>query len=188
MTTRRTLLAASALTWGLLAAPAGAADAAGHCVFWLEPVSAEGDVIQAEPVPLGCYETYADAVAAGSGGSIQLEDAASPATVTDTDLEDGTVSTSSSVAIGTEYNHTSYQGASNTYFASTTCSDTTTWEVAYVGDAWNDTFESGKGFGGCDRNRKFKASQFDGDSILCTPNCSTYGALRNEVSSLRWRH
>jgi hypothetical protein len=91
------------------------------------------------------------------------------------------------VLIGTEYSETQYDGTSKSYFAAVTCSATVTWEVSYVGDTWNDRFESGKGFGGCNHNRKFAASQFGGASVLCTPNCTSYGSLNNLVSSLRWR-
>ena len=185
---RRTILAAFTVLLGLLALPARAASTSEHCSFWLEPTATVNGVIETTPVLLGCYETYADAISAGSGGAIELEASASPASTTDADMQDGGVTAMASVAIGTEYNHTLYGGSSSTYFASSTCSSSTTWEVSYVGDSWNDFFESGKGFGGCDRNRKFKASQFGGDSILCTPNCATYGALNNEISSLRWRN
>ena len=80
-----------------------------------------------------------------------------------------------------------YFGASASYYAPSGCGNTT-WEVSYVGNSWNDLFESGKGFGTCDRNRKFEHSNFGGNSILCTPNCSDYGQVRNRVSSLRWRN
>lgn len=186
--TRRTIVATFTLLVGLLALPARAASGGDHCSFWLEPVAVYDGVVEATPVLVGCFDTYADAVAAGSGGAIELASSATPASTTDGDMTSAGVSTMASVAIGTEYNQTFYGGSSNTYFASSTCSSSTTWEVDYVGNSWNDLFESGKGFGGCDRNRKFKASQFGGDSILCTPNCSSYGALNNEVSSLRWRN
>lgn len=185
--TRRTILATFTLLVGLLAVPARAASGGAHCSFWLEPVAETDGVIEATPLLIGCFDTYAAAVDAGSGGAIELATSATPASTTEAEMTSGGVSTMASVAIGTEYNQTGFGGSSNTYFASSTCTSSTTWEVSYVGDLWNDNFESGKGFGGCDRNRKFKASQFGGDSILCTPNCSTYGALNNEVSSLRWR-
>jgi hypothetical protein len=171
-------LAASALP----SAPA-AAGGAQHCVSWLQPTSVHGTVIEAEEVELGCYPTYAEALEAATG--VVLDDSVSPASVTDGDL--GGLS-ASSVVIGTEWVETGYTSTSKTYTATVTCSSSVSWEVAYVTDTWNDKFESGKGFGGCDRNRKFQHSQFGGTSVLCTPNCSTYGSLNNEVSSLRWTH
>lgn len=160
-----------------------------HCAFLLDPVAVKnGGVIQATPVEVGCYATYAEALAAGSGGAIALDASTTPSSLTEDELVDATLEvTVSSVVIGTEWDETGFLDASKSYFAATTCSSLVTWEVGYVTDQWNDRFESGKGFGGCDRNRKFADSQFGGSSILCTPNCSTYGTLNNHVSSLRWR-
>ena len=154
------------------------------CAYELWPIARDGDRVSAEPVLIGCFDTYSEALAAGSGGGITAEAGVTPLTLSDTDA----VTTSSTVLIGTEWNETFYVGTSNSYFASSTCSASTTWQVSYVGDAWNDTFSSGKGFGGCDRNRKFEHSNFGGASLLCTPNCSSYGSLSDEVSSLRWSH
>jgi hypothetical protein len=90
-----------------------------------------------------------------------------------------------SVLLGTEYDSTGFAGGSTNYFASSGCAGTT-WQVSNVGAGVNDTFESGKGFGTCDHNRKFEHADFGGAVVLCTPNCSTYGTLRNKVTSLRW--
>ena len=132
---------------------------------------------------IGCFATYEEAIEAGLGGSVTLV----PGTTVD-QLSDATLAQASGdVLIGTEWNLTNYGGESRSYFAPSTCSASLSWEVTYVTDAWNDWFSSGKGFGGCDRNRKFEGSNFGGASLLCTPNCSHYGSLSNEVSSLRWR-
>lgn len=168
----------------LVSAPAGAQDEA-HCVARLEPAETEGT--GATVVELGCFPTYAEALAAGSAGSIDVPERATPSSLTDAVLEDSTEPLAASVLIGTEFDETQYGSSSKSYFASVTCSASVTWDVSYVGDAWNDRFESGKGFGGCDHNRKFAASQFGGSSLLCSPNCSSYGSLNNEVSSLRWK-
>jgi hypothetical protein len=157
---------------------------AAHCAARLEP--AEGEP-SATVVELGCFPTYAQALAAGSAGMIRVSAGETPASLTNADVESATDSSASSVLIGTEYNETGYIGTSKSYFADVTCSASVTWDVSYVGDTWNDRFESGKGFGGCDHNRKFAASQFGGSSVLCTPNCTSYGSLNNAVSSLRWK-
>jgi hypothetical protein len=184
---RRAAAFAALLVPTFLAAPAGAGDAT-HCAAYLQPVSTEGVVVHADLVELGCFATYAEAVEAGTEGALRLDDGAAPSTLSESDVAEATATAGSSVLIGTEWVETGYTSTSKSYFASATCSDLLTWEVGYVTDAWNDRFESGKGFGGCDRNRKFQHSQFGGSSILCTPNCSTYGALNDEVSSLRWTH
>lgn len=156
-----------------------------HCAIQLTPASKHGSVIQARATLIGCYATLSQALSAGSRGAIDVDPAITPGQLRDEDL--ATVSPQSSVLIGTEYNSIGFGGASTDYFAPTACSGTDVWEVNYVGDSLNDTFSSGKGFGGCDHNKKFQAADFGGNVLTCTPNCNDYGSLSNQVSSLRWR-
>ncbi len=188
MRSLRAAAALAAFVAVVLQAGPASGDTEEHCAFLLEPVAVKANVIEATPVEVGCYPTYAEALAAGSGGSILVDATTSPSALTDDELSASSLDASTStVVIGTEWIETGYTSTSKSYFASVTCSSRVSWEVGYVTDQWNDRFESGKGFGGCNRNRKFADSQFGGASILCTPNCSTYGSLNNLVSSLRWR-
>ncbi len=155
-----------------------------HCAYTLVPIAREGAVMSADLELIGCYPTYAEALEAGTGGTLEVSAEVSPATITDAQSE---VSAASSVLIGTEYDDTGYSGSSISYFAPRTCSASTTWEVAWVGATWNDRFESGKGFGSCDTNKKFQNVDFGGAARTCTPNCTSYQGLANQVSSLRWK-
>jgi hypothetical protein len=143
--------------------------------------------VRARLEKIGCYDTLSASLSAGTGGAVRVAAGTQPS-----DLTDRMVSTSGTravdVVIGIEYTGVGYNEAadSRVYLAPDTC-DGTRYEVAYVGDRWNDDFASGKGFGGCDHNKKFQDSNFGGDVLTCTPNCSDYGTLRNEVSSLRWK-
>jgi hypothetical protein len=123
------------------------------------------------PVDRGCYPSLSQALTA-TGASLNGSAAALDATV----------------VIGIEWDNTGYSGANTTYETSGGCTQSRSWVLGYVGDFWNDRFESGKGFSGCNRNKKFEHSQFGGAVLTCTPNCSGYGVLRNEVSSLKWLH
>jgi hypothetical protein len=164
--------------------PARAA-AAEHCATRLVPLEPAGGVTAARLEPIGCFATFAEALEAGTGTRIDVSWEMTPATLTaETAAE---LSTASSVVIGTEYDSYSYGGGSQSYFAPETCSSGVIWGVANVGFTWNDRFQSGKGFGGCDTNRKFQHEDFGGEVKTCTPNCTTYGTLANEVTSLRWR-
>lgn len=159
-----------------------------NCAFLLVPVSTTADGTLATPTLIGCYSTYAAALSAGSDGAIQLSSSTTPSSLTDTSLAAATsLSASSNVLIGTEWNLGGYGGSSNSYFATATCSSTQSWSLSYVGDTWNDAFQSGKGFGGCNTNKKFADSNFGGDVATCTPNCTDYGLLDNRVSSLKWK-
>ncbi len=169
---------------GAIGLPGAQARGGDHCAVRLLPIRRQGHLWIAQPVVIGCYPTLGRALAAGSDGGIKVG-ATSPAELTDEDLR--TTILSSDVLIGSEFVQTSFGGQSQNYFAPSTCSATNIWEVNYVGDAWNDRFSSGKGFGGCDHNKKFAAADFGGDVLTCTPNCSDYGSLSNQVSSLRWR-
>ncbi len=165
---------------------AGSAPEPQHCAWRLVPTGpTEDGIVSASLEGAGCFETFEEALEAGSGGHVTLTDGIGPAELTDSALDEA-VTGASDVLLGTEYDSTNFAGASNSYFAPSGCAGTT-WQVANVGSTWNDRFESGKGFGTCDRNRKFEHENFGGSSVLCTPNCGTYGILRNEITSLRWR-
>ncbi len=170
-----------------IAPPLSSSAAAGkHCAFRLIATSRHGVVHEAKRQLVGCYETFSEALAAGSHGQIRVPSSTTPNQLTDKDL--AIAASGSDVLIGTEFNVTSFGGASNSYFAPSTCSANSIWETNYVGDAWNDYFSSGKGFGGCDHNKKFTAADFGGDVLTCAPNCADYGqGISNQVSSLRWR-
>ena len=171
----------------LLAAPADASqDEERHCVAFLVPVApkSEAGVITAALEDGGCYTTLEEALEAGTGGQVSLPEGTSPAELTQS-LLDSAVTAAADVLLGTEYDNVNFGGASKNYFAATGCA-TTTWQVSNVGATWNDRFESGAAFGTCDHNRKFEHADFGGSVVLCTPNCSTYGSLRNQVTSLRW--
>lgn len=167
------------------AAPPASAERGGHCVFRLEPVERVGTILTATLRPLGCFPTLEEALEVGLEGAIDI-----PGTVTPQNVTESMVATEAgptSVVLGTEYDLNSYTGSSNSYTAPSTCTASTTWQVANVGVTWNDRFQSGKGFGGCDTNRKFQHENFGGNVKVCTPNCGDYGILANQVTALRWR-
>jgi hypothetical protein len=167
---------------------ARAASAGNNCAYELDPVSydAATHTVTADLVLVGCYDTFAEALAAGSAGAIQVSSSTAPAQLTDAMVTDSAPTAGNDTLIGTEWTSVSFSGGSQSYFAPDACAGTV-YAVSYVGDAWNDDFESGKGFGGCDANKKFQHSNFGGSVLTCTPNCGDYGVLRNEVSSLKWR-
>lgn len=161
------------------------ADVGQHCAFRLVPLESLGVMTDASLDLVGCFGTYEQALEAGIGEAIDLGSEVTPQTLTEEVLPPPTILTS--VLIGTEYDGSGFTGGSTSYFAATTCTAVTTWQVANVGPEWNDRFQSGKGFGGCDTNKKYQHENFGGTVRTCTPNCSDYGALNNQVTSLRWR-
>jgi hypothetical protein len=173
----------------LVATAVTASAAASNCAVLLVPgsVDSSGELLATE-VDLGCYPTYAEALSVGSSGAIDVPALTTPASLTDAVLAADTIATATAdVLIGTEFTGVSYGGTSKSYFASATCSTGVVWGVADVGASWDNEFSSGKGFGGCDTNKKFENTNFGGSVLTCTPNCTNYGALSNQVSSLRWK-
>lgn len=166
-------------------APPAQADTGGHCVYHLVPIDRVGIIVSAVPELVGCFGTYELALEAGLGHAVDAEPGLSPESLTDEALD--SFGTTASVVIGTEWDGLSFTGGSKSYTAATTCSASTTWQVPNVGAEWNDRFQSGKGFGGCNTNRKFQHENFGGTVRVCTPNCTDYGTLSNQVTSLRWR-
>ena len=166
-----------------------AAAASSNCAVLLVPGSVDSSgTILATEVDLGCFPTYAEALTTGSQGAIDVPDTTTPASLTDAVLAaDTTATAAADVLIGTEFTGVNYGGSSKSYFASATCSTGVVWGVADVGASWDNQFSSGKGFGGCDTNKKFENTNFGGSVLTCTPNCTNYGTLSNQVSSLRWK-
>jgi hypothetical protein len=161
------------------------ADEAQHCVARLVPMEPIAGPTLAELEPVGCFTSFDEALEAGAGTTIDVSADVSPQTLSDQTA--AALSTASSVLIGTEYDGFLFLGNSQSYFAPSTCSAGVIWSVGNVGAEWNDRFQSGKGFGGCDTNKKFQHENFGGNVKTCTPNCSDYGSLANQVTSLRWR-
>lgn len=157
-----------------------------NCAFLLVPVSQVEETTTASLELIGCYGTYEEAIEAGFAGTIDIATGTTPQSLTQAELAPAATA-SSNVLIGTEWTAQGYVGSSYSYYASVTCSASTTWQVNYVGDAWNDRFASGKGFGGCDTNKKFEHADYAGAVVTCTPNCSYYGTIAGSVSSLRWK-
>jgi hypothetical protein len=179
---RLRILLATGVVLATMLMPAYADDGE-HCAYRLMPLTRSGTTTDAELELVGCYATYAEALEEGSGGTLRVGSGTTPTTLSVPVASAG----ASDVLIGTEWEELGFSQSSNSYFASATCSAQNTWQVSNVGATWNDRFESGKAFGGCDTNKKFEHADFGGAVRTCTPNCADYAALANEVSSLRWR-
>jgi hypothetical protein len=75
---------------------------------------------------IGCFDTYEAALVAGIGHPIDVGAVVAPQTLTDEALPTATIT--ASVLIGTEYDGSGFAGSSNSYFASSTCTSSTTWQ------------------------------------------------------------
>lgn len=183
------IIAASVLLGVTIAGAPASAAAGSHCAYRLVAMHhSSAHTVQARLVLVGCYGSFSEALAAGSRGNIRVAGDTTPASLTERQLRASSGSQPrASVLLGTEYASANFAGASNDYFASSTCTPSTTWQVANVGASWNDLFRSGRGFGGCHTNKKYRNTNFGGTVVTCTPSCTNYGSLNSQVSSLTWR-
>jgi hypothetical protein len=159
-----------------------------HCAYMLQPVG-PGDtpgVIAAVPSLMGCYESASEAIFVGTGGAVRVPERFAGEALTQEVLDAYGAESASQFLIGREYNNTNFINLLAEYFASAACTNSRGWQIAYVGDGHNDKFESGRGFSNCDWNYKYEHADFRGARRECSPNCSSYQALRNQVSSLKY--
>jgi hypothetical protein len=178
------VFAAAALIVSVVPATA----ASSNCAVLLVPGSVDpSGTILATEVDLGCYPTYAEALAAGSSvdrcpgrDDARLADRCPPRGRHDRD-------------------HRSRRPDRDRVHR-----HRLRWlveELLRVGDMLHggsvgrrgrrrllgQRVQFGEGFGGSDTNKKFENTNFGGSVLTCTPNCTNYGTLSNQVSSLRWK-
>lgn len=157
-----------------------------------------------------CYDTFTAAIAAATGG--QISDApADPGTamkdqrllerlnVTKSDKKsykksdekrtDGVEQVAATdVLIGIIYWQSDFGAPSKVYTARGGCDiplNPVEWQVAYVGDNWNDNSESFKAFSGCFM-RLWEHRDFGGRAADWAEERHDFGSMNNEVSSLEW--
>lgn len=186
---------ASLILIGLLVASVGASARAvtprstgRHCVMELTPAGTAGTQ-RSVTTHLGCYATFARAIAKATGGAVRLAADATPATVTAAALTPST--TASTTIIGIDYVDINYGGSSLTWEVSNGvgCSTGLTYSSTLTG-AWNNVISSSKAFAGCTLNTHYDLTppnQNNGAFINCTPNCSTMGAMNDATSYESWR-
>ncbi|MEX0754060.1 MAG: hypothetical protein WD206_05095 [Actinomycetota bacterium] len=161
-----------------------------HCAVMLDRSidDPQTNPVETESVDLGCFDTLTQAVSVGTNGAVAPVSGhivkrvsfreAMRQLMTEEDPE-------KTFLIGIEWTLVNHDGGSRSYYFDRACNSNPI-EVN-IGATWNDKFESGKGFSGCGNNRKFEHVNQQGDVKICSPNCSSYHALNNNVSSLRWK-
>lgn len=158
-------------------------------------------------IPPTCYDTFTAAIAAATGGEINDAPANSRVAMNDqrllarmnaTDgMKTGDKKNTAAIEprshdhwllIGTIFYQSNFEGRTMSYTAPRACDDALTPErnVAYVGDYWNDDFESIKGFNNCAmkvwEHRDFKGASTDRFWF----SKRDLGVLNNEGSSLEF--
>lgn len=150
-----------------------------HCVLLIDPVK-EGEH-SSTVKEIGCYATFAEAIAAGTDGAVILPESATPETITEAD-----VAPAARRLIGIDYDGRSYTGATRSWFADDGCSDRRTFR-ANMPASFNNRLTSTRAFSGCRRNDSFSGFFQTGFVVRSFPNRAYIGdRLNNQTSSKRW--
>ena len=147
----------------------------------------------AQPQPDGqaptmdCFATFAQAIAAATGGRIQLPSGAAPSLLPAADVAaagDVDDSPLATVIIGIDFTGTSFGGSSLTWYQSAGCGS---YQASSMPTGWNDVIESVANYSGCGttlyENINFGGTTF---SVGVNGSASTLGSFNNEASSQKW--
>jgi hypothetical protein len=150
-------------------------------------------MIPVVPVSLGCYPTISQAISVATDGSVSLPSDIQPSQITDAMLQPSSPDSTGSVVIGIDYNLSEWSGDSKVWSAGDPCTDTRSFGLAYIGDAWNDRPSSAHTYGGCDRWHHFEDRDYNGAQLVCKgPNsdepCKHMGVLNDQTSSEKFKH
>lgn len=191
-TAQRLVLATVLLLVGLVgaAAPngAGAKGAGQHCV-----VESASGVSAASNYQ--CFETFAEAVAAATGGRVRLDRGVRPSELTDRMLGQDAASRGVGVAssgkaiVGLGYEDRSFGGRSVAFTTANLdgCRFGSSFSYRSLSGFWNDEIESIRTFTGCTNAQVFFHANFGGTSQNCFESCATFRSrLVNEISSAKF--
>jgi hypothetical protein len=154
---------------------------ANHCVMEIEPV-ATGENVSATK-EIGCFPTFAAAVAAATKGSVTLPADTAPGSVSEADVQ-----SAAATLIGIDYDSRFYRGASISWYAPNFYGCYGGYSYVANMPAWfNNRLTSTRGFNGCTRNTSYDRYWRTGDWVRCFPNCYYVGSfMDNRASSKRW--
>lgn len=91
----------------------------------------------------------------------------------------------SSVVIGTVYSDANYGGSTYTLYGTGTCSGVTYGFSSLTG-GWDSIISSAKAASGC-WVTLYKATNYGGEKLNCTPGCPSIGSLNDQVRSIVFR-
>lgn len=151
-----------------------------HCVVHVAPLH-EAQT-QSESVSLGCFATFAEALAIATGGAVQAPSTASPE-----DITQALLSTSSNTVISIQWDGTNRGGGSIIRVTSHTpgCSDGSSYGNPSMEPGWDDRVSSAQAFGGCNHFYHYEHTAWTGAVLDCNTYCGSMGVMDNQTSS--WR-
>jgi hypothetical protein len=170
------LMIGGLIGWAMTA-QADTSDDRKHCAKLLDPVQ-EGDQ-ESKVTDLGCYKTFAEAIAAGTDGQVQLP---ADATTVAADV----IGPHGILSI--DYEFPFFSGRSVSWFGNGNCSGSRFFVLNFVGNRVNNAISSSDGGGSrCRRNIHFDGRNRTGAFRVCRSDCATLGRLDDRTSSKEWR-
>ncbi len=94
-------------------------------------------------------------------------------------------SLNSSYLIAKFYDNTNYTTLLIEYYGASACSSTISYGVTALSSNLDNRFASGQSFSNCNQIYVYDFTNYGGPSYSCGPNCSSFYALNDNVSS--WR-
>jgi hypothetical protein len=174
------MLLAIAIT-GVVTAAAPAA-AGGNCVVRIDPLQ-RGQQSSHVSQPQ-CFATFAEAIAAATGGAVHLSPSVKPSQLTQAMLG---VTPYTTTVIGVDYVDSNYGGNSLTWTSTSGgCTSTQSFQASSMPSGWNDVVSSALSYQNCNTYWHFQDSGFGGAQLDCGPSCATMGVMNDQTSSEKW--
>ncbi len=130
-----------------------------------------------------CFQTFAEAIHAATGGAVTLAAGTTPSQLTQSMLDVPSTST----VIGVDYMDSGFYGGSLTWSESSDiygCTDGSYYAAPTIPSGWNDDVSSARSYGGCATYNHFENTYYGGSKLTCT--CSTMGVMNDQTSSEKW--
>lgn len=130
-----------------------------------------------------CFQTFAEAIHAATGGAVTLAPGTTPSQLTQSMLDVPSTST----VIGVDYMDSGFYGGSLTWSESSDiygCTDGSYYAAPTMPSGWNDDVSSARSYGGCATYNHFENTYYGGSKLTCT--CSTMGVMNDQTSSEKW--
>lgn len=150
-----------------------------NCVAQVDPII-PGQKASAV-TEMGCFATFAEAIAAATAGTVSLSLDVTPDSITESDIAPAIAA-----IIGIDYDRRSYRGRSYTWTGGPNGCYSSSY-IANMPGHFNNRLTSTRGFSGCYRNTSYSGFFQSGYWVRCFPNCTYIGGfLNNATSSKHW--
>ena len=135
------------------------------------------------PPPMTCYNTFAAAITAATGGRVHLPASATARTVSISQLNAG-AAPGTTFVLSIDYKNANFVSPTLTWTQSAQCGS---FQASSMPSGWNDVVSSVATFSGC-ANTQYKNINFGGTTFSISRNSqvATMGSFNDSTSSEKW--